>query len=184
MNERIEPPRRRRRFQYSLATLLSVVIFANLGFAIWQTGQRCFYLRTPRQLTGHSKTVWSMKISPDGRRALSQSEQFDDYPVILWDVASGEALRKFKGWQKGVFSPDRKHGLSVDNERRIRLWDVEQGQNIKTFKKPPKTFRPGMSGYEAEAASLAVSPDGQRVLVGYHDGSLRLWDIEKEEIVR
>ena len=56
---------------------------------------------------GHSKGVYSVAFSPDGRLALMGS---DDNTLRLWDVSTGKEIRTFAGhtsWVTSVtFSPD------------------------------------------------------------------------------
>ena len=45
-----------------------------------------------RSFCGHSRPVRSIAFSPDGKRALSGS---DDGTMLLWDVDTGKQLRRF-----------------------------------------------------------------------------------------
>src|SRR5262249_54518683 len=58
-------------------------------------------------LTGHLETLYSVRFSPDGRSLVTTS---DDHTLILWDAATGRALRTFRGHDQTVFgvafSPD------------------------------------------------------------------------------
>ncbi|MEO1331025.1 MAG: peptidoglycan-binding protein, partial [Pseudomonadota bacterium] len=59
-------------------------------------------------LKGHTGRVSSVAVTPDGSRALSGSY---DTTLILWDLATGQALRTFEGHTSAVTSvaltPDR-----------------------------------------------------------------------------
>jgi len=62
---------------------------------------------------GHTKMVYSVAISKDGKQVLSGS---DDLTMKLWDVTSGRELRTFSGHKMAVssvaFSPDGRQVLS------------------------------------------------------------------------
>jgi serine/threonine protein kinase/DNA-directed RNA polymerase subunit RPC12/RpoP len=75
-----------------------------------------------RTFDGNTGFVYSVSFSPDGRQALSGSE---DCTVRLWEVATGECLRTLQGHTDGVtsvsFSPDGRSVLSGSHETTIRL---------------------------------------------------------------
>jgi WD40 repeat protein len=74
-------------------------------------------------LTGHTQEVYAVAFSPDGRRALSGSQ---DRNVRLWDVETGKELRCFTGHTQEVwsvaFSPDGRRALSGSQDNTLRLW--------------------------------------------------------------
>jgi WD40 repeat protein len=55
--------------------------------------------------------------------------------------------------------------LSGSADTTVILWDAASGQRLLTFE-----------GHTAEVASVAFSPDGQRVLSGSADRTMILWD--------
>jgi WD40 repeat protein len=125
---------------------------------------------------GHSASIQGVAIAPDGKTALSISE---DKTLKLWDVASGRELRSFTG-QAGpaAFSSDSTMALSASEANTLKLWDLASGRELKSF--------PGHADW---VKSVALSPDGRLALSGSCDegrsrlsldclkGSLKLWDV-------
>jgi len=81
--------------------------------------------REIRSLTGHSWYVTAVAFSPDGKLALSGS---DDKTLKLWEVKSGREIRSLTGhswYVKAVaFSPDGKLALSGSYDETLKLWEV------------------------------------------------------------
>ena len=104
---------------------------------------------------GHRVTVWTIRFSPDGKRALSGSW---DETMRLWDIESRKELQQFGGHEDRVlgvqFSPDGKQAVSsCVGDPFLRLWDLESGTEIRRF-----------TGHTDGVTSLAFSPDGRWVL--------------------
>jgi len=91
-------------------------------------------LETVIQL-GHSSLVTSVAFSPDGKYALSGS---DDKTLKLWEISSGREIRSFKGHSDDVesvaFSPDGKYALSGSGDSTLKLWEISSGREIRSFK--------------------------------------------------
>lgn len=122
---------------------------------------------------GHAGSVESVAFSPDGRWALSGSE---DHTLRLWEVATGREVRTFAGHIGGVgavaFSPDGKWILSGGTDGTLKLWDVATGRERRSF-----AGRTTGTGHAGAVWSVAFSPDGQSALSGSEDRTLRFWDV-------
>ena len=88
---------------------------------------------------GHTDGVKPAAFSHDGRYAISGDCDAD---VIVWDVATGNIVRKFKGHSEGYtsftgalgingvgFTHDDRYALSA-GDASVRVWDIASGREI------------------------------------------------------
>src|SRR5262249_35065641 len=103
-------------------------------------------------------------VSPDGKTLATGGVM-----IALWDVASGQKIREWRGHQLGTyhlaFSLDGKllASGSWQNDP-VRLWDVATPKELKEF---------APSG---NVSDVAFSPDGTVLAVGDMTGSVQLWN--------
>ena len=122
-------------------------------------------------LAGHTDDVHSVAFSPDGASVLTGSW---DGSAKLWNAATGELIRTLRNpydtsvWSV-VFSPDGSTAIT-GSFNRIRFWDLETGQEIRTF-----------TGAMQSVAALAISPDGARLASGSPTAVATVWDLETGE---
>jgi hypothetical protein len=113
---------------------------------------------------GHRRSVCGVAFSPDGRRAVSGS---DDGTARLWDVETGKELARLSGTGPHVLSvnisADGRRGLVGGEDGPARLWDLTTGQEL---------LRSGFGG----GRGMVFLPDGRRALSVGKDGTVCLWD--------
>jgi WD40 repeat protein len=130
--------------------------------------------REIRTFSGHSASVSSVAISPDGRYALSGSE---DHTLKLWDLATGHEVRTFSGHSESVssvaISPDGRYALSGSEDRTLKLWDLASGSLLRT-----------LTGHSGWVQSVIFAPDGKQALSGSSDGTIKLWDLASGRLIR
>lgn len=66
-----------------------------------------------------------------------------------------------------AFSPDGKFIASGGVDNTLKLWSLEGGSAVKTFK-----------GHRNFVNSVAFSPDGRKLASASEDGTVKIWDIE------
>ena len=100
-----------------------------------------------------------------------------DYTVRLWELDSGQEIRKFEVGaevEAVAFSPDDQYVLTGSSEfprDTARLSKTTAGMALHGFAK-------------SRLNSVAISPDGKYALTGGFDGIARLWDIANGREIR
>ena len=137
--------------------------------------------RELRTLTGHSDSVVSVAVSPDGKYLASGS---DDDTVIIWDANNGQRLKTLKGHSTYVrsvsWSPDGKYLASGADDNTVIIWDAKSGEMLKTLK-----------GHSKSVNSVSWSPDGNYLVSGANSWSsiqsfaeLFIWDANNGVILK
>jgi len=120
-----------------------------------------------RTLEGHKGPVECVSVIPDGRLAVSGSQ---DTKLRLWDLETGACLRTFgRGGCVSCVSttPDGRHAVSGSYDKTLRLWDLETGACLRTLE--------GTNSVD----SVSVTPDGRRAVCGStSDNTLRVLDLQ------
>jgi WD40 repeat protein len=123
--------------------------------------------RTPPSKFDVGSPVLSVAVTPDGKYVVSGS---GDEMVRLWDLATGNEVRRFTGHEEPVWSvavtPDGKYVVSGSGDNTVRLWELATGKEVRRF-----------TGHEQEVRSVAVMPDGKYIVSGSEDNTVRVWYI-------
>lgn len=122
---------------------------------------------------GHTEGILSITYSKDGTRLLTSSY---DKTARLWDVASGNQLRRFWGHNWWVwdadFSSDERRIVTASQDGTAVIWSVETGKQGAPF-----------TGHQGPVYSAHFSPDPQstHVVTSGYDRRVLLW--RPEDIV-
>jgi WD40 repeat protein len=97
-------------------------------------------------------------------------------------MKTGKLVKELIGHTAQVYGAallrDGKRDITGGMDKSLRLWDVDNGRQIRTFENVPD-----------DVHCLTVSPDGKLVAVGHtigyeEPGAIRLWDVESGREVR
>ena len=120
-----------------------------------------------RTLSGHEYSVNSVAVTPDGRFAISGS---DDNTLKVWDLDTGKEMTTLKGHTGSVLSvavtPDSRFAISGSDDNTLKVWDLNTGEEIASF-----------TG-EGSLHACAVAPDGKTVIAGGRSGQVHFLRLE------
>ena len=113
----------------------------------------------------------SLAFSPDGRRALTASQETF---VREWDLDTAQVIRRLDvdaSWPTcAVYLPDGKRILTASySDNSLHLWDLEAGRDLRRFE-----------GHDDTVRDIEVSSDGRFGVSCSSDGSIRLWQLPPE----
>lgn len=118
-------------------------------------------------LQGHTSSVESIAVSPDGRTIVSGDRR--DGSIRVWNVETGQQIHLLAEHTGSVdsivFSPDGTIFASGASDGTVRFWSVDEGKQLTV-----------LEGYTAATADIDISFDGTMVAAGsYH--RVYLWQV-------
>jgi WD40 repeat protein len=128
----------------------------------------------------YGTNVDGIAFSPDGKTVVANSGN-PHLTARLWGIEDGLLHKKMEdtnnlgyGAAKVSFSPDGRLLWTQGS-----LWRVEDGARLAGLE--------SVLGEEAPPyvpSSVAFSPDGKTLAIGYLEGHLQLWSLEEEKLIR
>jgi WD40 repeat protein len=129
-----------------------------------------------RTLTGHNDAVNAVVITPNGKQAISASE---DNTLKVWDLQSGGTLKTLTDHTSAVkavaITRDGQQIVSASWDKTLKVWDLQSESSV-----PMKTF----TGHSNSVEAVAITPDGQQVVSASWDKTLKVWDLHSGEVLR
>ena len=164
--------------QFRLPQLKIICRWKALAALLWCVGVGpAFALDSPSSIVitpslGHTAIISALDISTDARWIVSASV---DNTVKVWDSKNKRLVRTLTGHASQVMSvslsPDGRWIASGGLDKTIKIWDFQSGALIRTLNT--------VDG----VASLAFSPDGDRVAAG-QSGKIQVWQRETGSLIR
>ena len=120
-----------------------------------------------RTLDGHHASVRTVVLTPDGKHALSAS---NDTTLRLWNVETGKTVRELRGHANVAnavtLSPDGKYALSASDDHTLRLWKLSAGETVHE-----------LIGHTGIVSAAVFTPDAHHAVSASWDHTLRLWNL-------
>lgn len=119
------------------------------------------------KMQGHQGDIRQVMFSPNSKELVSVSI---DQTIRIWNVETGEIIRTIK--EDGPI-----WALSIHPEGKILATGNTNGEiNIWTEGKLTQTIR----GHSARIKTMLFSPDGQKIVSGSDDHSIKIWGLDGE----
>ena len=153
------------------------LLFGLGGYGYWHehlAAHTTWELAVTNSLIGHSESVLSVAISPDGQTVASGS---GDRTIKIWQLRTGELVNTLYGhssWVSAVaISPDGQTLVSGSGDNTIKIWQLRTGQLLRT-----------LTGHSKWVNSVAISPDGQTLVSGSGDNTIKIWQLRTGRLLR
>uniref|UniRef100_A0A8C0BZ48 Jouberin n=1 Tax=Buteo japonicus TaxID=224669 RepID=A0A8C0BZ48_9AVES len=141
-------------------------------------GQAC---RLPNKhlfsLRGGDMGCFCIRFSHDGKTLAAACAGKNGYPIVLYEIPSGQFLREFYGHLNIVYdlcwSKDNQHLLTASSDGTVRMWKIEMqaASAVRVFPHPSFVYT---AKYHPVADSLVVT--------GCYDSVIRIWNANVKEI--
>src|SRR5262249_26981045 len=130
------------------------------GIELWDVAARKRLM-----ILDHSALADALAYSPDGKMLAIGSPSSRSVSVKVWDVTSQSPQKVFEAPPGGcaVFSADGKL-LAACKGRDVKVWRMPSGEPDASFESP-----------DSSVSSIAFAADGNTLVLGCHDRTVKLW---------
>lgn len=124
------------------------------------------------EFLGHQEKINSVDMLPNGRIAISGS---NDFVAYVWDTQSGQVIYRFNHPSrvtKVAIDPLGRFAFTADSKKDAHIWDLKTGKKISSL---------SYTNRQEVFSSVRFSPDGKQLLTGAPSRKVSLWDIATGE---
>jgi WD40 repeat protein len=131
--------------------------------------------------------ICSLEMTPDGTKLVLG---LDNGHLTVRDVVSGRELHSLKGHLKAVraiaLTPNGEQVVSGSVDSTLKLWKLinDRPPNLRDWEPTPSPLLRSFDGHTGVVMSVAVTPDGQQVISGSWDKTIKVWDLASGSIIR
>jgi len=137
---------------------------------LWQNGSETMM----NKFNDHTAAVKAIAWSPHSSGLLASGGGTADRRIRFWNTLTGTALSSVDtnsqvcnlAWSKNADELVSTHGYS---QNQVVVWKYPQMEPIAT-----------LTGHTLRVLYLALSPDGQNIVTGAGDETLRFWNVFKK----
>jgi WD40 repeat protein len=122
-----------------------------------------------RTLTGHSGSIWSVAVTPDGEQVISGSQ---DGTLKIWNLNTGILEHTIPAHNDSVNAvcTDGLHIISGSRDKTIKVWNLKTRKLVHTLTEHSKLVN-----------ATVLTPDGSKIISGSSDCSLKVWDLKTRQ---
>lgn len=124
------------------------------------------------EFLGHQEKINSVDMLPNGRVAISGS---NDFVAYVWDTVSGQVIYRFNHPSrvtKVALDARGRYAFTADSKKSSHIWDLKTGKLISTLQ---------YTNRQEIFSSVQFSPDGKHLLTGAPSRKVSLWDLTSGE---
>ncbi|OPX57336.1 MAG: WD domain, G-beta repeat [Methanobacterium sp. PtaB.Bin024] len=127
-----------------------------------------------KTLLGHGDSVLSVDITPDGKTAITGS---NDNTAKIWDLQTGKTIKTLQNHQGPINSvaitPNAKTAITGSNDNTAKIWDLQTGKTIKT-----------LQNHQGPINSVAITPNAKTAITGSNDNTAKIWDLQTGKTIK
>ncbi|PAV14651.1 nucleotide-binding-oligomerization-domain like receptor [Pyrrhoderma noxium] len=150
-------------------------------------------------------TIESISLSPSGKFIASASRETEDKcSIYLWNVPSGELVKKFKprgrsdvdySYSRSVWDVTNEEPVTIGNHRGLVssvAFSLPNGNHVTSgsydticiWNVERRELAVGpLIGHKSWVQAVAYSPDGTKLVSGSHDRTVRIWNSETGQLL-
>lgn len=130
------------------------------------------------EFLGHSEKINSVALSPNGRYALTGS---NDYTALLWETRGalrGQVIHRFthpSRVTKVSLDPQGRYAFSAGSRRQSSIWSLQTGEEISRLQ---------YSSRSKIFSAVRFSNDGKELYTGSPNRRLNRWDLQSGRLLQ